>query len=175
MNAPAPRSIRFAAATAVLLAASGLQAMELRGFRGVEWGESPARLGSEAVKAEGHQGSACYRRATENLIFGDTPLADVRYCFKEGRFHMAIIDAPVAAPALQQELVGTYGRPTQVNELASRWGNRASSALAELTSTGGRATLRIQSNPSQAKTQVSDLNDAAMQPVAMRSSTAHQR
>ncbi|MBC7992526.1 MAG: hypothetical protein H7Z15_04695 [Rhizobacter sp.] len=141
------RTVSKLSAVACLgLAALGAQAFELRGFRGVSWGEAAEALGA-ATPVHSLGDVTCYRRERENLVFGDSALSDVRYCFQQDSMVMVILDAAVDQKALVKEFQRTYGRPTaRVGQTAS-WGGLASSTQAELSATSPSASrLAIYSN-----------------------------
>ena len=143
-------SLRTTAAklTAVLglgLVAASAGALELRGFRGVSWGEGVEALGAVTVShTEGEV--TCYQRDRENLLFGDTPLNGVRYCFHQDRLFMVAIDAAANARALTAEFQRTYGRPDARRGQAATWGAKGSGTRAELAASGATARLVIYSN-----------------------------
>jgi hypothetical protein len=138
-----------AASTAALclgLAALSAQAFELRGFRGVHWGEGADALrGATLVQTDGDV--ACHQRESENLIFGDTALNGVRYCFHHDRLVMVVLDAAVTRTAFSQEFQRTYGRPGARNDKAESWGGSATSTtlatLEALGAQGARLTLSV--------------------------------
>ncbi|MEO8151605.1 MAG: hypothetical protein ABI605_00945 [Rhizobacter sp.] len=128
------------------LAAMGANAFELRGFRGVSWGEGAEALGASVVShSEGDV--ACYQRERENLLFGDTALNGVRYCFHQDHLVMVILDAPVAPKALTAEFQRSYGRPDAQRGGAGSWGGKSSGTRAEVMTSGNSvARLTIYSN-----------------------------
>lgn len=135
------QSSRLAAAATLLVGAMfamGAQAFELRGFRGVHWGEGVEAL-RDAGPAQVDGDVACYQRERENLMFGDTALDGVRYCFHHDRLVMVVLDAPVAREALSAEFQRTYGRPATRTARAEVWGGVPSTTQAELVAQGGRA------------------------------------
>jgi hypothetical protein len=133
---------RFAAAATLLagaMLAMGAQAFELRGFRGVHWGEGVDAL-RDAGPAQVDGDVACYQRDRENLMFGDTELNGVRYCFHHDRLVMVMLDAPVTREALSAEFQRTYGRPATRSAQAEVWGGVPSTTQAELVAQGGQAS-----------------------------------
>jgi hypothetical protein len=133
-------------AAGLSLLALGASALELRGFRGVMWGEGVEALGAAAVVAHTEGDVVCYQRERENLLFGDSALQGVRYCFHNDRFVMVALDAAVGPKALVAEFRRTYGRPVLHANHAS-WGNKASGTRAELVAQGeSAARLSIYSN-----------------------------
>jgi len=134
------------AALCLGLAATASNAFELRGFRGVDWGEAPQVLGVATVaQAEGDV--ACYQRERENLLLGDSALNEVRYCFHQNRLFMVTLDAAVDQKALMAEFQRAYGRPDARSGQAASWGGKASSARAELVAQGrSAARLTLYSN-----------------------------
>lgn len=137
---------KLSAATALGLAALGAQAFELRGFRGVAWGEGAEALGeARAVQVQGDV--SCYQRERENLMFGDSALHGVQYCFHQDRLFMVRLDAAVSQKALIAEFQRTYGPPTSRAGLSVAWGGPTSGAQAELAPAAGNlARLAIYSN-----------------------------
>jgi hypothetical protein len=121
-----PTTTRFAAAATLLVGALftlGAQAFELRGFRGVHWGE-----GVDALRDVGPA-----------QVDGDTELSRVRYCFHHDRLVMVMLDAPVARPAFAAEFQRTYGRPAVHTDRADVWGGVPSTTQAELVAQGAQA------------------------------------
>ncbi|HEX3139466.1 MAG TPA: hypothetical protein VHQ87_05395, partial [Rhizobacter sp.] len=133
-------------ATAFGLAALGAQALELRGFRGVMWGDGVEALGT-AVRAPAEGELSCYQRENENLLFGDSVLNGVRYCFHNDHLVMVTLDAAVNQNALSAEFQRAYGRPDVQSARAASWGSKTSGARAELVAQGtAAARLSIYSN-----------------------------
>lgn len=131
---------RLIAATSLALAALGAQAIELRGFRGVAWGDDASRLGA-ATLVYRHGEVSCYQRAQENLLFGDSALTSVRYCFHEDRLFLVTLEAAATARALEAELARTYGRPDVRRGAVVAWDGRTSGA--RLTAQGKQAQLTL--------------------------------
>lgn len=129
---------RLFAAFVLGLAVAGANAFELRGFRGVAWGEGADALGA-AVATHNDGDVTCYQRETENLLFGDSALNGVRYCFYQDRLFMVALDAAVDAKTLSAEFERTYGRPDAHQGLAASWGNKTSGSHAELVANGKTA------------------------------------
>ncbi|MBL0728815.1 hypothetical protein [Piscinibacter sp. HJYY11] len=142
------RASRFAAVATLALGswvALGAQAFELRGFRGMHWGEGAEAL-RDAGPAQVDGDVACYQRERENLIFGDTELSGVHYCFHNDRLVMVMLEAPVAREAFSAEFQRTYGRPAKHNAHADVWGGVPSTTHAELVSQGpqgARLTITV--------------------------------
>ena len=145
MNSLRTTAAQLTAVVGLGLAAVSAGAFELRGFRGVSWGEGVEALGAVTVShTEGDV--SCYQRDRENLLFGDTPLNGVRYCFHQDRFFMVAIDAAANAQALTAEFRRTYGRPDTRRGQAASWGAKGSGTRAELAASGANARLVIYSN-----------------------------
>ncbi|MBC7956595.1 MAG: hypothetical protein H7Y33_12090 [Cytophagales bacterium] len=140
------RTAKLTALFCLSVAALSANAFELRGFRGVSWGEGAEALGASVVSnTEGDV--TCYQRERENMMFGDTALKAVRYCFHQDRLFMVMLDAPVAAKAVSAELQRTYGRPDARHGVAASWGGKSSGTRAELAAIGSTSTrLTIYSN-----------------------------
>jgi len=128
-------AVRLSAALVLGLAAVGANALELRGFRGVAWGEGADALGA-AIATHQDGDVTCYQRETENLLFGDSALTGVRYCFHQDRLFMVALDAAVDARTLSAEFQRTYGRPDAHQGLAASWGSKTSGTHAELVARG---------------------------------------
>ena len=121
-------------------------ALEMRGFRGVSWGEGAAALG-EAHAVLSHGDTVCYRRAKENMVFGQVALHTVRYCFQRDRLFMVIVDAAVEPKAVIAEFQSAYGPPQYRVGQAVSWGGPTSGTHAELSPRTAIATrLTIYSN-----------------------------
>jgi hypothetical protein len=127
------------------LAAMSAGAFELRGFRGVSWGEGAEALGTASV-SHSDGDVTCYQRERENLLFGDTALNGVRYCFHQDRLFMVTVDAAADAKALSTEFQRTYGRPDARRAQAASWGSKSSGTRAEIIASGAAARLTIYSN-----------------------------
>jgi len=136
-----PKSFIVPLATALLAAALPLQtqALQMRGFRGVMWGDSPAYLGAaELVAREGDVD--CYQRERENLLFGDSELRALRYCFRHDRLFMVILEPASRGPALRAEFERGYGAPNKLQGDIALWDAAGESVVAEITPTA----LRLQ-------------------------------
>ena len=136
-------------ALSLVLAAAGAQAFQLRGFRGVEWGEEAERLGPDATVVSREGELTCYQRANENLLFGDTELKAVHFCFVNDRLYSVRLEAAVGAKALAAELQRTYGRPDARRGLNATWGRKATDARAELVSLGEHSQLTLHPDSSR--------------------------
>jgi hypothetical protein len=112
-------------------ATTAAQALELRGFRGVPWGAGVDSLGV-AQLAERSGDVSCYRRENENMLFGDSQLKDVRYCFHRDHLFMVTLDAQVSLDTLVQEFQSTYGPPDRRAAATTGWGDRSTSARVEM-------------------------------------------
>ena len=133
-------------------AAMSAQALELRGFRGVAWGEGAEAL-REAAVTQTDGAVTCYQRERENLIFGNSALNGVRYCFRQDRLVMVLIDAAVDSTTLITEFERTYGRADAQRGLAASWGGKSSKTLADVATNGSSgARLAIYSNQVDAAT-----------------------
>lgn len=145
---PSPHALAFQwmAALCLGLATAGASAFELRGFRGVDWGESPQVLGVATV-AQIEGDVACYQRERENMLLGDSVLNEVRYCFHQNRLFMVTLAADVDQKALVAEFQRAYGRPSARSSQAASWGGKASPTRAELVAQGRTAArLTLYSN-----------------------------
>ena len=145
------------AAAGLGLACLSANAFELRGFRGVSWGATSAQLGPANVVSSSGDVS-CYKRERENMLFGDSPISEVRYCFHRDRMYMVAVDSPADSAALVAEFQRTYGPPHARQSKVVAWGGKSTPARAELVSSAaGRSAsvLTIYSNkydPAMART-----------------------
>jgi hypothetical protein len=134
------------AALSLALVVLDAQAFELRGFRGVHWGEGADALrGVTLMQRDGDVD--CRQRETENLIFGDTHLTGVHYCFHRDRLVMVVLDAPVKRSTFSTEFQQTYGRPDAQLDGADTWGDASSTTRARLVALGpARSRLMLSVN-----------------------------
>jgi len=151
MTSPTGSFAKLVAVLCLGLASLAANALELRGFRGIAWGDGADNLGPAAVVDHANGDVVCYKRERENLLFGDSPLHQVRYCFHQDRLFMVTLDSAVGLEAMVAELQRTYGPPTARLHNTASWGRASSSARAELVSlpAGGplsRLTLYGQTN-----------------------------
>jgi hypothetical protein len=138
-------------ATALLIgvlapAAATATPLQMRGFRGLMWGDPPAYLGAaEVAQRDGEV--QCYRRERENLLFGDSELRSVLYCFHRDKLFMVAIDALVDADTLRSEFERGYGPPDLSAPGRAHWGTPTAPVSAELVSSSEHpsALLRLQS------------------------------
>jgi hypothetical protein len=107
------------------------QALQMRGFRGLMWGDPPAHLGGATLE-ETAGPVRCYRREGDNLLFGDTELRAVRYCFHRDRLFRVVLEPLRGAAPLRAEFERGYGAPDQVGGGVAQWGGRADPLRAEL-------------------------------------------
>lgn len=146
---PAPRFLTEIAVAFVLGAAAvSAGAAELRGFRGLAWGDSAVRLGSSAEKVQVNGELACYRRQSENLMFGDSLLTEIRYCFNQDRLFMVTLDSDEGHEKLAAEFQITYGPPSVRRENLMSWGDRGARSHVEIvpTTRRGKSALMFVSN-----------------------------
>jgi hypothetical protein len=133
-------------ATALMCALAPLQsqALQMRGFRGLMWGDPPAHLGSAALITRDGE-VQCYQRERENLLFGDTELRAVRYCFHRERLFMVVLEPVNGIAALRAEFERGYGAPDKVSGSAVQWGLGSDSISAEIAApaAGTPASLRL--------------------------------
>ena len=132
---------------AVLVAASACAgALELRGFRGVAWGADVQSLGAAQQVSSG-DGVQCFQRERENLLYGDAPIRQVRFCFRDDRLFLVIVDAEVGRQALVAEFASSYGAPDEESATRSTWGDGTTRARAEIVgpASGAAASMRIYS------------------------------
>jgi len=142
---PSLRSVL--ASSAISLCAVAAQAVELRGFRGVMWGDAPAYLGpAQQVQADGSV--SCYRRENDNLLFGDSPLEGVRYCFQRDRLFLVILDATVGLDSLMADFRSGYGAPDVYTPGYARWGAADAALMVDISAPqpGAAAMMRIVAN-----------------------------
>lgn len=135
---------RFLAALCLGLAAMGAQALEMRGFRGVAWGDGAEALGPASV-APADGSLNCYTRERENLLFADATLSGVRYCFRNDRLVRVMIDAAVDAQALASQVERLYGHADAQRGLTASWGAASSKTRADVMARGTASRLVIYS------------------------------
>lgn len=147
MNACTATLARWAVTVAVGLASVSAGAVELRGFRGVPWGSDVQSLGAAELVASGGE-VQCYRRERENLLYGDSPINEVRFCFHRNHLFMVVIDSKVDQNALLAEFQGTYGPPNVRVPARAAWGDASTRARVEIVApaVGAPASLRMVSN-----------------------------
>ncbi|WP_280153599.1 hypothetical protein [Piscinibacter sp. XHJ-5] len=141
------RLARWAALAALGFASVSVGAVELRGFRGVPWGAGVESLGdSHLVSAQGEV--RCYRRERENLLYGDAPLREVRFCFHADRLVMVVVDAQVGPQALRGEFESSYGPPRVSSVSTALWGDSSTRARVEIDAPAANApaSMRMYSN-----------------------------
>lgn len=135
----------FASLSLVCLSAN---AFELRGFRGVVWGSTSAQLGPASIVSSSGD-VTCYKRERENMLFGDSPISEVRYCFHRDHLYMVAVDSEVDSAALVAEVQRTYGAPHVRQSNVLTWGEKSTPARAELVSSAAghpASVLTIYSN-----------------------------
>jgi hypothetical protein len=139
---------KLAAIVCLCLASLGAQALELRGFRGVSWGDGADSLGPASAEQAGGD-VVCYRRERENMLFGERTVNQLRYCFHQDKLFMVSLDSAAGMTAMRAELQRTYGPPREWLNNTASWGNALSVARADLVSLssgGSRSRLTIRSN-----------------------------
>src|SRR5438105_11247962 len=122
---------RFAALTTLVLSCLSAEAVELRGFRGIPWGADADSLG-DAVQVSSRDGVQCWRRERENLMYGEAPISEVRYCFHGDRLFMVVIDSQLDQKALLAEFQSTYGPPDVRVPTRISWGDHTTRARVEI-------------------------------------------
>jgi len=146
MNASTRRLVMLAAAAGLALAAAASHAVELRGFRGVPWGAGVDSLGPSQL-AYTHGDVSCYRRERENMLYGDSPLKEVRFCFHQDHLFMVALDAEVPLDTLVREFEGSYGPPDWRVPAKTTWGDHATRARVEMIAPAqGGASMLMYSN-----------------------------
>ena len=143
-------STRRLAMLAVLIgsafASAAASAVELRGFRGVPWGGNVDSLGVSQVAYRSGE-VTCYRRERENMLYGDSPVTDIRYCFHRNQLFMVALDAEVALDVLVREFAGTYGPPDWRVPAKTSWGDHSTRARVEMVAPAeGGASMLMYSN-----------------------------
>jgi hypothetical protein len=145
--APTSRLASVVAAAVLLLctlADAHAAPPQMRGFRGLMWGDPPAHLGTaELVARDGNV--QCYRRQRENLLFGDAALRSVLYCFHQDRLFLAVLDSTVDVATLSAEFEQGYGPPDTRTAVEVHWGDGTSAVSAEVVrpSASAPASLRL--------------------------------
>lgn len=114
------------------LASASSPAVELRGFRGVPWGADVSSLGPAPRLALSNGDVSCYRREHENMLYGEVPLTDVRYCFHRGHLYLVAVDADAPLDTLRSEFQSTYGPPDQREPSKWVWGSSSTASRVEL-------------------------------------------
>lgn len=156
MNALKDSFAKLAAIACLGLASFGANALELRGFRGVAWGDGADKLGAATVDQTSGD-VVCYRRERENMLFGERAVNEVRYCFHRDQLFMVTLDAAAGMKAMISELQRTYGRPQARLGNSVSWGTASTMARADLVALpagGSQSRLTIRSNkfePASAK------------------------
>ncbi len=145
-------------ALALLLtgAAFAAGAADLRGFRGVSWGESAERLGpAEKVQVSGDV--VCYKRERESLVFGDSALTEVRFCFNQDKLFLVTLDSDEGQAKLTAEFQSTYGPPSVRRGKVVAWGASGDVSQVEIvpTTTRGKSAVMIQSSSFEPATHLS--------------------
>jgi hypothetical protein len=122
-------------------------AVEMRGFRGVMWGDDVAKLGKSTL-AYTDGDVSCYTRERENMLFGDSPLQEVRYCFHRNRLFMVALDTEVDQQTLLSEFQSSYGPPDARETALVSWGSGSTASRVDVVSppAGGHALMLIYSN-----------------------------
>jgi hypothetical protein len=146
MNAAYGRIAKSTIALLLSLVAAGAGATELRGFRGIAWGDPSERLGpAEKVQVTGDV--VCYRRERENLMFGDSTLTEVRFCFNRDRLFLVTLDSDEGQEKLAAEFQSTYGPPSVRRPKLVAWGNRGARSHVEIvaTTTRGKSAVMMAS------------------------------
>jgi len=137
-------------AAALLLGVMGpanAASLQMRGFRGLMWGDPPAHLGAAHLVST-EAGVQCFERERENLLFGDATLQSVRYCFQDGALFLVRLSAAGSGAALRSEFERGYGAPEPRSTGALlRWGDAWGAASAELSRSASGALLQLRSQP----------------------------
>lgn len=145
---PSNASALVKLALTLCLGTAGLSAaaVELKGFRGISWGEESDALGP-AKLAQVDGDVRCYHRVRENMLFGDATLSEVRYCFNRNQLFMVTLEAAATPESLVAELRGTYGVPTLRSAGFVQWGGKTAQTRVELLAApkSGRTTMHIYS------------------------------
>lgn len=136
-------------AAALLLGALGpadAASLQMRGFRGLLWGDPPAHLGpARLVSTEG--AVQCFERERENLLFGDAALLSVRYCFQHEGLFLVQLTATGSGAALRDEFERGYGAPELRTAALLHWGDAWGAASAELSRSGSGTLLQLRAQP----------------------------
>lgn len=95
-----------------LISTVAIASANLDGFRGIKWGDPPAKLGPHKPSiAKG--GKQCFERVGEKLQLGDAQLHKVLYCFRENRFDYVIADSDRRnSKALKKVALQAFGTPS---------------------------------------------------------------
>ena len=133
-------SAPLAAMLTLLTLSAPCQAAEIRGFRGIAWGDSAARLGP-VQQVSKTAGVTCYERASESLVFGDSVIEGVRFCFRQDRLFMVAIASRAPPERIRAEFQSTYGPPDKRSPGSMSWLARSSPSRAELVYAKGQPTV----------------------------------
>lgn len=118
-------------ALALGVSACAAHAVELRGFRGISWGDGSVALGAAVlVSQEGKV--TCYQRERENLLFGDSELSGVRYCFEQDRLFLVSVESAQRPEVLAGEFGRTYGSPQRLADGRLSWQAKPGASGAEV-------------------------------------------
>lgn len=132
-------------------AATAAQAVEMRGFRGVAWGEAAEKLGEASLVSKAGDVS-CYQRNNENLMFGDSAVSHVRFCFKQDKLFLVSIESAEKAATLAGEFRRTYGKPSRTSAARTEWAAHRGQAQAEVMAQApAGSTLHVYSAGSERK------------------------
>ena len=71
----------------------------------------------------------------------------MRFCFRDDRLFLVIVDAEVGRQALVAEFASSYGAPDEESATRSTWGDGTTRARAEIVgpASGAAASMRIYS------------------------------
>lgn len=132
--------------SAVSLASAAFDATELRGFRTAAWGSSVDTLGpSHLVFSSG--AVSCYRRELENMLYGESPVKDIQYCYYQDQLFLVAMDTAVDLDTLMQREVASSGAPDWSVPGKATWGDRSTRARVEVTAPQrGSASMLMYSN-----------------------------
>jgi hypothetical protein len=139
----APAYLAMLATSVALAPALDSHAVELRGFRGLQWGDAADKLGAQARFVRTDGGLRCYTRPNENLLFGDAALNNVQYCFGPSGLTRIWLDAAAPWAALRAEFEQGYGRAARVDADRAYWPPTPGGVEVEVQAGESRAASRL--------------------------------
>jgi hypothetical protein len=95
---------------------SAAEEIQIKGFLGLEWGDSVDKLGSpEALllSKSSRADNSCFSRKEENLFLNKIPLRAIYYCFFKGKFASVVIysSQPNSFKLVRAALYSAFGEP----------------------------------------------------------------
>ncbi len=116
----------FALTVASCLACASANAGGLvPGFRGMQWGDSAAKLGASTPLPKAKPTDYdCYTRATDKPAINDIPVKPIRYCFHDDKFVFLHIEFDKKFTSqMKKSVAAAYGAPNFATSDYLTWGN----------------------------------------------------